>query len=124
SFYNINRNIELELLRIVQNYSHLDEISHENQHFSTCLSYIATRKTVGSLATHEDFDLKDYSEFLMISKDIREMVGIGSEPFLGTFLKPMKKDINLPQEILILLKVKQFGRLRLEATIFSLAYSK
>ncbi|CAG8724256.1 2151_t:CDS:1, partial [Funneliformis caledonium] len=117
-------------------------MSHENQHLSTYLSYIATRKTISSLATHEDFELKKYSEFLMMSKDVRKMVG--SEPFPETFFKLMKKDINLPQKIsslliqyyktaygvstidsiIVLLKVKQFGRLRLEAKIFSLAYSK
>ncbi|CAG8454047.1 13055_t:CDS:2 [Funneliformis caledonium] len=81
-------------------------------------------KMVSSLATHKDFDLKEYSEFLMMLKDVREIAGIGSEPFLKTFLKPIKKDINLPQEISILPKVKQFGRLRLRAKIFSSTYSK
>ena len=32
-----------------------------------------------------------YSEFLSISKNVTEKAGIESEPFLGTFMKPMKK---------------------------------
>ena len=32
-----------------------------------------------------------------------EKVGTGSKPFLGTFMKPMKKDVDLPTEVLELL---------------------
>ena len=38
-----------------------------------------------------------------MSKNVTEKVETGSEPFPGTFMKPMKKDIDLPIEVLELL---------------------
>ena len=151
-----NRHIEPELLKTVQHYSILDELSascDENQHLSTCLPYIAFKKSVGSLAAHEDFELMKYSEFLSMSKNVMEKAGTGSEPFPGTFMKPMKKDVNLPTEVLALLveyycnayeytfvtlsnihtssedsivvlpKVNQFSRLRVGAEVFGSTHS-
>lgn len=156
SFHNSNRNIEPELLRIVHYYSVLDELSlhvGENEHLSECLPYIAFKKTAGSLATHDDFDLMDYSEYLEMSKNVKEKAGGGSEPFPGEFLKPMKKEVNLTSEVLALLveyyhnaygysfetlsnihttssevivvlpKVDQFARLRLGSEIFGSTFS-
>jgi hypothetical protein len=152
SFHSSNRHIEPELLRIVQHYSILDELSasygNENQHLSTCLPYIAFKESVGSLAAHEDFDLIQYFEFLSMSKNVKDKAGIGSEPFPGAFMKPMKKDTNLRSEVLALLveyysnayqrpfvalsnvhasskeaivvlpKVNQYSRLRIGAEVF------
>jgi hypothetical protein len=145
------------LLKTVQHYSILDELSascDENQHLSTCLPYIAFKKSVGSLAAHEDFELMKYSEFLSMSKNVMEKAGTGSEPFPGTFMKPMKKDVNLPPEVLALLveyycnayeytfvtlsnihtsskdsivvlpKVNQFSRLRVGAEVFGSTHSR
>ena len=50
----------------------------ENQHLLTCLLYIAFKKSVGSLAAHEDFELMKYSEFLSMSKNVMEKAGTGS----------------------------------------------
>jgi hypothetical protein len=152
-----NRHIEPELLRTVQHYSILNELSasygNENQHLSTCLPYIAFKESVGSLAANEDFDLMKYSEFLSMSKNVKDKAGTGSEQFPGIFMKPMKKDVNLPPEVLDLLveyysnayastfvtlsnihisssesivvlpKVNQFGRLRIRAKILGSTYS-
>ena len=82
------------MLKTVQYYSILDELSalcDENQHLSTCLPYIAFKKSVGSLAAHEDFELMKYSGFLLMSKNITEEAETESEPFPGTFMRPMKK---------------------------------
>ncbi|CAG8532192.1 115_t:CDS:2 [Funneliformis caledonium] len=147
SFHNSNRHIEPKLLKIVQNYSRLDELSlfvNENQHLLECLPYIALKETVSSLTANEDFDLMKYSEFLTMSKNVKEKVGTGLEPFSGALLKPMKS-VKLSSEILALLveyynnacnnsfvslsdiynslpgtiavfpQINQFGRLRLEA---------
>ena len=107
SLHSSNRHIEPELLKTVQHYSILDELSasygNENQHLSTCLPYIAFKESVGSLAAHEDFDLNKYFEFLSMSKNVRDKAGIGSEPFPDAFMKPMKKDTNLPSDVLALL---------------------
>src|SRR2546426_1232199 len=89
-----------------------------------------------------------YSEFLSMSKNVTKKAETGSEPFLDTFMKPMKKDVDLPTEVLellveyycnayeyafatvsnihtssedsivILSKVNQFSRLRIGAEIF------
>ncbi|PKY62604.1 hypothetical protein RhiirA4_489348 [Rhizophagus irregularis] len=50
SLHNSNRHIEPELLKIVQHYSLLDELSlhvDKDQHLSACLRYIAFKETVG-----------------------------------------------------------------------------
>src|SRR5207248_2690431 len=106
SLHSSNRHIEQELLKTVQHYSILDELSAscvENQHLSTCLPYIAFKKSVGSLVVHEDFKLMKYSEFLSMSKNVTEKAETGSEPFSGTFMKPIKKNVDLPTEVLELL---------------------
>jgi hypothetical protein len=89
-----------------------------------------------------------------MSKNVKDNAGVGSEPFPGKLLKPMKKDVNLPPEVLTLLvdyyhnaysypfvtlsnvhnsstesivvlpKINQFGRLRLGAEIFGSTFSK
>src|SRR5438067_6957196 len=94
-----------------------------------------------------------YSEFLSMSKNVTEKAGTGSVPFLGTFMKPIKKDVDLPTEVLellveyycntyeyafvtilniytssedsiiILSKVNQFSRLRVGAEVFGSTYS-
>ena len=105
SLQSSNRNIEPELLKIVQNYSYNDEISSyagENQYLSECLPDIAHKEKVSSLAHDDDFDLMKYFEFLSMSKNVKEKAGIGSEPFPGAFLKP-KKEVILKQDILELL---------------------
>ena len=63
------------MLKTVQHYSILDKLSascNENQHLLTCLPYIAFKKSVGSLAAHEDFKLMKYSEFLSMLKNVTE----------------------------------------------------
>ena len=88
-----------------------------------------------------------------MSKNVTEKAGTGSEPFLGIFMKPMKKDVDLPTEVLellveyycnayeyafatilnihtssedsivILSKVNQFSRLRIGVKIFGSTHS-
>ena len=156
SFHNSNRHIEPELLKIIQNHSCLDELSlfvNENQHLLECLPYITLKETVGSLTANEDFDLMKYSEFLTMSKNVKEKAGTGSEPFLDALLKPMKS-VKLSSEILALLveyynnaysnsfvslsdihnslpgtiavfpQINRFDRLRLGAEVYGSTYAK
>ena len=88
------------------------------------------------------------------AKECKKNARVGTEHFPGELLKPMKKDVNLLPEVLtllvdyyhnaygypfvtlsnihnsliesivVLLKVNQFGRLRLEAKIFRSTFSK
>jgi hypothetical protein len=146
-----NRHIEPELLKVVQQYSVLDELSekydNEQQHLSTCLQYISAKKSVGSLAANDDFNLMEYSKFLAMSKDVKDKAGVGSEPFPGEFLKPIRDAKLLPEvsellakyyenvydysftilskvhvssenSIVVLPQVKQYGRLRIGAEVF------
>ncbi|RGB21910.1 hypothetical protein C1646_777017 [Rhizophagus diaphanus] len=131
----------------------LDKLSLHNVENQHCLPYIAFRETVGSLAAYDNFDLLNYSDFLSMSKNVKEKAGTGLEPFPGTLLKPIKKNINLQLEvqellveyynnaydysfvallkiyvsslnsITVLLKVNQFGRLRLGAEVFGSTFS-
>ena len=111
------------------------------------------KKSVGILAAHKDFELMKYLEFLSMSKNVTEKAEIGLKPFSGTFMKPMKKDVDLPTEVLellveyycnvyeytfmtisnihtssensivILSKVNQFSRLRVGAEVFGSTHS-
>ena len=67
------------MLRTVQHYSILDELSatygNGNQHLSACLPYITFKESVGSLAANEDFDLMQYSEFLSMVKLVEQQYG-------------------------------------------------
>ncbi|CAG8717240.1 1582_t:CDS:2, partial [Funneliformis caledonium] len=105
SLHSSNQHLELELLKIVQRYTLLNELSthaNDNQHLLEYLPYIAFKETVGSLAVNDDFDLKEYFEFLSMSKNVKENVGVGSETFLRELIKPMKK-VALPPKVLDLL---------------------
>ena len=87
-------------------------------------------------------------------KECKDNAGVRSEPFPGKLLKLIKKDVNLPLEVLtllvnyyyntysysfvtlsnvhnlstesivVLLKINQFGRLRFKAKIFRSIFSK
>ena len=91
------------MLKTVQHYSILNELSvlcDKNQHLLTYLPYITFKKSVSSFAAHKDFELIKYSKFLLMSKN---ETGTGLKPLLDTFMKPMKKDVDLPTEVLELL---------------------
>jgi hypothetical protein len=109
SFHSSNRHIEPEMIRTVQHYSILDELSlqidDQGQHLSKTLPFVAFKENVGSLTDHNDSDQNDLDlmEFLKMSKNVKEKAGTGSEPFPGEFLKPTKSNVKLPPDILSLL---------------------
>src|SRR5688572_14934238 len=57
----------------------------------------------GSLAVQDEFNEMDYREFLLMSKNVEERAGTGSEPLPGNFLNPKTIDTNLTKEVLNLL---------------------
>ena len=151
------RHIEPELLKIVQHYSVLYELSgtfeNENQHLSACLPYIAFKKNVRSLAANDDFDLMKYTEFLSMSKNVKDKAGVGTELFPGEFLGKAKgsklepdvsellaeyyrnaydrsftilsKIHNASKEsIVVRPEVNRYGRLRIGAEVFGSTHSK
>lgn len=116
------------------------------------MPYIAFKETVGSLTAHDDFDLKQYFEFLSMSKNVKDKAAVGSEAFPGELLNPTKY-ADLPSEVLELLvkyyenaydcsfvtlsnihnsplgsrvvlpKVNYFGRLRIGAKVIGSTYA-
>jgi len=54
------------------------------------LPLIIPKKATGSLAVQDEFNERDYREFLSMSKNIEESAGAGSESFPGAFLNPKK----------------------------------
>ncbi len=76
--------------------------ANDNQHLLKCLPYIIFKETVGSLAAHDNFDLKKYFEFLSMAKNVKEKAEVGLEAFLKELIKLTKK-VKLPSEMLDLL---------------------
>jgi hypothetical protein len=90
-------------MKIIQNNTILDELtSHADQtrHLQESLGILKSNDSVGSLFIYTD---KDYQTFRLLSANIEEGVAFGTEPFLGSFLGPSKKDASLQQDILLLL---------------------
>ena len=123
SLHSSNRHIEPELLKTVQHYSILDELSasygNENQHLSTCLSYIAFKESVGSLAAYEDFDLNKYFEFLSMSKNVRDKeVEYYSNAYQRPFVSLSNIHSSSKEAIVVLPKANQYSRLKIGAEVF------
>jgi hypothetical protein len=157
SYHTSNRRIESELLKTIQYNSILDQFSshaHDHTHLSACLPLITPKVATGSLAVQDEFNEMDYREFLLMSKNVEERAGTGSEPLPGNFLNPKKIDTNLTKEVLNLLveyyhdaydkefaalsdihiapsdaipvlpKVNIYGRLQIGNEVFGSTYSK
>lgn len=148
SYNNSRRNIEPELLRIMNENSYLKYfLSNSNNEFlSASLNIIKPKKSVGSLSALDDFESDDYLNFIRLSR-IEDESAIGTEPFPGELMSPCY-ETNLPKNILDLLveyydnlyddnfisissvtassrnfivvnsKIKQYGRLRIGADIY------
>ncbi|CAB4431775.1 unnamed protein product [Rhizophagus irregularis] len=71
---------------------------------SLLVSYISiVRGPVGSLSIYEKYTDDDYQAFRLLSANIEEGAAFGSEPFPGSFLGPLNKNISLSQDISLLL---------------------
>ena len=155
-FHNSHRKIEPELMKIIQQNAILDELtSHadQNLYLQESLKFIKPRESVESLSIYSNDTDEDYKAFRLLSTTIEEGAAFGFETFLGSFLGPLKKNVSLPQDILLLLadfyrntysknfvalscihnapegsipvlpKVDQFSRLKIGTEIFSSALS-
>ena len=66
----------------------LDELSSRaDGHLKTCLEFIEQEKVFGSLSFSYG---NDHREFLMMSTNVEERSGTGSEAFPGELLGPKK----------------------------------
>src|SRR3989337_4393886 len=95
SFHNSQRNIEQELIKIVQNNTILDELtSHtdQNQHLRESLEMLKSKDSVGSLSIYDKYSDEDYQTFRLLSTNIlKEGATFGDEPFPGSLLGPSNK---------------------------------
>ena len=148
SYQNSKRNIEPELLRIINENSFLKYFlsNCDDELLRTSLDFIKPRKSTGSLAALDDFTNDEYQDFIRLAL-IEDESAIGTEPFPGMLMDPYK-ETTLPTDILNLLveyyenlynddhfisissmidpsnnivvnsNIKQYGRLRIGADIY------
>jgi hypothetical protein len=103
SYQNSKRNIEPELLRIINENSFLKYFlfNCDDKLLRTSLNFIKPRKSTGSLAALDDFTSDKYQDFIRLAL-IEDESAIGTEPFPGMLIDPYK-EMTLPTDILNLL---------------------
>jgi hypothetical protein len=103
SYQNSKRNIEPELLRIINENSFLKYLlsNCDDELLRTSLDFIKPRKSTGSLAALDDFTSDKYQDFIRLAL-IEDESAIGTEPFPGMLMDPYK-EMTLPTDILNLL---------------------
>jgi len=148
SYNNSKRNIEPEILRIMNENSFLQYYlsNYDEEILCTSLDIIKPKKSTGSLSVLDDFESDEYQNFIRLSR-IEDESAIGTEPFPGKLMNPCQ-ETNLPNDILDLLveyydnlyddsfisissitassnncnvvnpRIKQYGRLRIGADIY------
>ena len=148
SYNNSKRNIEPELLRIMNENSFLKYLltNCDNEHLRTSLDIINPKKSVGSLAALDDFESDEYINFIRLSRIEKESAS-ETENFPGV-LMDLCYETTLEKNILDLLvkyynnlyvnnkfiaissltgsssstvvnsNIKQYGRLRIGADIY------
>ena len=67
------------------------------------LNLLDSRTTVGSLSENDEYSYDEMERFWSNSKNIRESIATGSEPFPGEMLNPMSDNVLLSKEMLDLM---------------------
>jgi len=147
SYKNSKRNIEPELLRIMNENSFLNYFlsNCDSELLRNSLDIINPKKSVGSLSALDNFSSDEYQNFMKFSL-IKDVSAFGTESFPGLLMKPCQ-EATLPKNILDLLtefynclyndyftsilsvtgptkdvvvnsKIKLFGRLRIGEDIY------
>ncbi|GET54634.1 hypothetical protein GLOIN_2v1776801 [Rhizophagus irregularis DAOM 181602=DAOM 197198] len=102
SFPNSNRQIEIELLRIIMRNWRLDNlvsVQSNNVKLVEALKLIQPRLTSGSLAAYDNFNYTELYQFRKVFfQEVDETI-VGSEPFPGEMLTPCKNWVALPDDI-------------------------
>ena len=103
SYNNSKRNIEPEILRIMNENSFLQYYlsNYDEEILCTSLDIIKPKKSTGSLSVLDDFESDEYQNFIRLSR-IEDESAIGTEPFPGELMNPCQ-ETNLPKDILDLL---------------------
>jgi len=89
-------------MKIIQHNALLDELtSHvkQNQHFQESLGILKSKDSVGSLSVYNEYTDEEYQTFCLLSSTIEEGAAFGFEPFPGSFLGPLKKDVLMQRDI-------------------------
>ena len=105
SYPNSRRNIEPELLRIIQQNCRLDELIISNHSFklTEALELVKSRPTSGSLAMYDGFDSFKLYQFRQTFRNELDVTITGSEKFPGEMLTSKKDRVPLPDDIYDLL---------------------
>src|SRR6185437_12762912 len=103
SYKNSKRNIESEILRIINENFFLQYIlsNCDEEILWTSLNIVKPKKTIGSLAVLDDFEGYEYQNFIRLSH-IEEESAFGMEPFPEELMSSCH-ETNLPADILDLL---------------------
>ena len=67
------------------------------------LNLLDSRTTVGSLSENDEYSYDEMERFWSNSRNIRESIATGSEPFPGEMLNPTSENVPLSKEMLTLL---------------------
>src|SRR5256886_13939439 len=95
-----HRQIEPEIMRRLMNDNHIREISSSVN--IRGLNLLDSRTTVGSLSENNEYSYDEMEQFWSNSRNIRQSIATGSEPFPGEMLNP-KSEIVLSKEMLDLM---------------------
>lgn len=105
SYPSSGRNIEPELLRIIQQNCRLDEliIANQSDELNEVLGLVKPRPTAGSLAMYDGFDSSELHQFRQTFRIESDITITGSENFPGEMLTPRNDRVSLPDDIYELL---------------------
>jgi hypothetical protein len=67
------------------------------------LNLLDSRTTVGSLSENDEYSYDEMERFWSNSRNIRESIATGSEPFPGEMLNPTSENVTLSKEMLDLM---------------------
>jgi hypothetical protein len=105
SYPSSGRNIEPELLRIIQQNCRLDEliVANQSNNLNEVLKLVKSRPTAGSLAMYDGFDSSELHQFRQTFRIESDITITGSEEFPGEMLTPRNDRVSLPDDIYELL---------------------
>ena len=93
-------------MKIIQYNTVLDEFTtyaDQNSQLHESLEILKPKDLVESLSAYNEYSDEEYRAFRLLSANIEEGAAFGFEPFPGSFLGPLKKDVILQQDFLQLL---------------------
>jgi hypothetical protein len=98
-----HRQIEPEIMRRLMNDNRIREISSSANIQTKGLDLLDNRTTVGSLSEDDEYSSDEMERFWFNSRNIRESIVTGREPFPGEMLRPKAENMVLPRSMLDLM---------------------